>query len=90
LFLSIFHVLQCVCLIFHIFQCFSPYSRSYGVHKSFSTLFCFLAIFQIIEYSFLFFHVCQVSSHIPDPTVCTSHFPFFSVSHNIRGPTVCI
>jgi hypothetical protein len=37
MFLLIFQVLQCLCLIFHIFFLFfSPYSRSYIVHFSFS------------------------------------------------------
>ena len=38
-FLSILQVLQCAILIFHLFQCFSPYSRSSSVFVSFSTFF---------------------------------------------------
>jgi hypothetical protein len=39
-------------------------------------------------YISLFF---RVSRHIPDPTVCISHFShFLRVSRNIPGPTVCI
>ena len=34
---SILQVLQCAFLIFHDFECFSPYSWSYSVHFSFST-----------------------------------------------------
>jgi len=36
-FLAIFQVLQCVFLIFHFFQCFSPYFAFYCVCVSFST-----------------------------------------------------
>jgi hypothetical protein len=36
---AIFQVLQCAFLIFQVFQCFLPYSRSYSVHLSFSTMF---------------------------------------------------
>ena len=38
-FLSIIQDLQCVSLIFHVFQCYLPYFTSYSVHFSFSTLF---------------------------------------------------
>ena len=90
-FLAIFHVLQCTFFIFHVFQYFSPYSRSNSVFVLFSMSF-------------------QYSCHIPDPTVCISHFPLFSMSlaifHFLQciffifhyfqfschtpGPTVCI
>jgi hypothetical protein len=35
-FLSIIQVLQCAFLTFHVFECFSPYFRSYTMHISFS------------------------------------------------------
>ena len=66
---------------------------------SFSMIFSFLAIFQVLQWTFLnfppfsvflaIFHVLkcvflifcdfQFSRHIPDPTVCISHFSHFSV-----------
>ena len=57
-FLDKFQVLLCDFLIF--FPGLSPYSRSYSVQFSFSTLF-------------------SVSRHIPGHTVFVSHFPRFSV-----------
>ena len=43
-FLAISQVLQCTFLIFHLFQRFLPYSRSYHVSFSFYFLVSFLAI----------------------------------------------
>ena len=82
----IFHDLQfsrhtpgpIVCfLIFHDFHCFSLCSRSYTVCFSFSKVFSFFAITQILLVYFSFFMFYTVSHHIPGPTVCTSHFPRF-------------
>ena len=66
--------------IFHVFQCFSPYSSSYSVCVSFST-FQFSRHNQVLEcgFFFSFFMFLSVSLHIPGPTVCISHFPRFSV-----------
>jgi hypothetical protein len=52
-FLTIFQVLQCAFLIFQVFQCFSPYSRSYNVCVSFSPFFSFptVCIFHISRFS---------------------------------------
>ena len=65
--------------IFHGFHCFFPYSRSYTVCFSFSKVFSFFAITQILLVYFSFFMFYTVSHHIPGPTVCTSHFPRFWV-----------
>ena len=46
---------------------------------SFSLLFSFLAILQVLQYAFLILHVFQFSHHIPGPTACISHFPRFPV-----------
>ena len=46
--LDIFQVSQCLCSIFHVFQWFLPYSRSYHVSFSFSSFEIFLAIFQVL------------------------------------------
>jgi hypothetical protein len=79
-FLNIFHILQCAFLIFHVFECFSPYSRSYSVCFSFCTFFSvFLAIFHVLPCEFLIFLVCPFSRHILGPTLCVSHFPHISV-----------
>jgi hypothetical protein len=43
----------------HIFECFSPYSRSNSVCVSFCMFFSFLAIFQVLQGAFLIFHVFQ-------------------------------
>ena len=44
-----FHVIQCLFLIFHVFQFFSPKSRSYSVYFSYFTFSLFLAIFQVLN-----------------------------------------
>ena len=49
-FLAIFWVLEFAFLSFHFFLCFSPYSRSYSVHFSFST---FLSVSRHIPGLFL-------------------------------------
>ena len=51
--------LQCAFLIFHVFQCFSPYSRSNSVSVSFSMFSWFLAILEVLQCVFLIFHVFQ-------------------------------
>jgi hypothetical protein len=55
-FLSIIQVLQGVFLIFHVFQCFSPYFTSYFVCFSLSMIFSFLAILHVLQCVFLIFH----------------------------------
>jgi hypothetical protein len=77
-----------VYLIFHNFQCFLPYSRSYQLIFSISELVSFLAIFQVLQFESVIFLVGQFSRHIT--TVCIYHFYFFSVSHHIPGPTFCV
>ena len=47
--LHIIQVLQCLCSIFHVFQWFLPYSRSYHISFSFSSFDIFLAIFQVLK-----------------------------------------
>ena len=78
-FLAIFQVRKCTFLIFHVFQCFLLYSRSYSVHFSFLTFFGVFAIFQCLQCAFLIFYVFQFSQHIPGPRVCIAHFSRFSV-----------
>ena len=78
-FLAIFQVRKCTFLIFHVFQCFLPYSRSYSIHFSFLTFFGVFAIFQCLQCAFLIFYVFQFFQHIPGPRVCIAHFSRFSV-----------
>ena len=103
-FLTIIQVLECVFLIFHVFDCFWPYSRSYSVFPSFvphnrSNNVC-------ISFSMFF----QFSHHDPGSRVCISHFSRFwlfltvfqviqclclilqliTFSLNNTGPTLCV
>ena len=79
IFLFIIQVLQRLFLIFHFFECFSPYFTSYSV--------CFLfCTFFIVSHQVLcptmpvsLFPCLSVFRHDPGPTVCVSHFPRFSV-----------
>ena len=43
--------------LFHVFQCFSQYSRSYNISVSFSNFFSFLATMVVPQCVFLIFHV---------------------------------
>ena len=81
LFLAMFQVLQCVYLIFHDFQCFSPHSRSYQLIFSVSELVIFLDIFQVQHCAFLIFHGFHCFlPYSRSYSVCVSHFPRFFFS----------
>ena len=71
-------VLQREFLILQVFQCFSPYYRSYSVCVSFSRFFSFLTTFQVLQYVCLIFLVCQFIRHIPGATVGVSQFAHLS------------
>jgi hypothetical protein len=58
-FLSIFQVLPCVCLIFHVIQWYSVYFISHRVSFSFYSFSSFISIFQVLQYEFVIFHVFQ-------------------------------
>ena len=77
-FLTMIQGLECVFLIFHVFDCFWPYSRSYSVCVSFCNFLHFLAIIQVLHCVCIVSTFLTVSCHIPGPTVCVSHFPQFS------------
>ena len=78
-FLAIFQVLQCVYLIFHDFQCFLPYSRSYQLIFSISELVSFLDIFQVLQCTFLIFHIFHCFlPYYRSYSVCVSFSTFFS------------
>ena len=88
-FLAIFQVLPCEFLIFHLFQCFSPYSRSKCVFFSFSTFFCFLPIIQVLQCVFLIIHVFNCFlAYYGAYSVSFSFCTFFSVSRHITSPTM--
>ena len=63
-FLVIVHVLRFAFQIFYIFQCFSRYFKSYSVCFSFSMIFSFFAILQVLQCAFLIFHPFCVPRHI--------------------------
>ena len=90
LFLSIFKVIECLCLIFHVFQ-FSCHNQS---------LHCVFLIFKVFFLLFLtIFHVIQCISHFTGFSVFLAiiHFPLCEFqlfllcqfSRHIPGPTVC-
>jgi hypothetical protein len=92
-FLAIFQVLQSAFLIFHVFQCFSPYSISYDVCVSFFTFFNFLPIIQTYSAYFTFFTLSVFLSIFQLYNVCDSFSTVFFLClffHHIPGPTVCI
>ena len=93
-FLAIFQVIQCLCLnfhliqyssqwvfiIFHVFECFSPYFTFYIVCFSFSNFFLFLPIFQVLQCAFLIFHLFQCfSKYSKFYSVCFSFSMNFSI-----------
>ena len=74
---------------FHVFQCFSPYSRTYHVRFSFSTFVSFLAIFQVLQCVCLIFQVISLlSPYARYYSVHLSFFIFFSVSRHIPDLTM--
>ena len=89
--LAMLQVLKFALLIFHVFWCFSQYSRSNSVCVSFSTFLNFLAIFQVLVCIFLILHVFQC--FLPYPRSYSVHFSFFtfySVSCHIPGHSVFV
>ena len=65
---------------FTVFEHFSPYSRSFRFCVSFSMFFTISRINPGSYSVYLsFFTFSTVSSHIPSPTGCDSHFASFSV-----------
>ena len=80
-FLAIINVHQCV--FFFTFSRVSCHISCPSVCFSFSMIFSILATLHVLQCAFLSFHVFHFSRHNPDPTVCISHFPRFSVFLNI-------
>ena len=80
-------VLQCVFLIFHVFQ-FSCYTPGHTVCICLLPhVLMFLTTFPIKQCWYLIFHVFQFSRH--NPGVSISFFTLFKVSRHISHPTVC-
>jgi hypothetical protein len=87
-FLFIFHVLQCTFLIFHVFECFPPYSR------------LLRQIFQIFQFSWHILGPTVCISDFSRFSIFLAIFYFlqcvfllfndFQFSCHIPGPTVCI
>ena len=60
------------------------------MYFSFSVIFSFLAIFQVLQCAFLVFHVFQWFRHFSSPQVDVSQIPWFSVFCHIPRPPVDI
>ena len=75
-FLYILQVLQCAFLIFHVFECFLPYAKSYSICVSFTTFFSFLDIFQVMQCLCFIFHVFDC--FWPYSRSYSVHFSFFT------------
>jgi hypothetical protein len=78
-FLNIFKGLQCVFLIFHVFQVSPDIPGSTVSISHFSSFLVLLSIFQVIQYLCIIFHVFQFSFHNPGPPVCISNIYRFSL-----------
>ena len=78
-FLVIFQVLRCAFLLFHVFQCFLPYSSLYRFVSHFPRFSVFLPHYWSYSVYFSYFTFFTVSRHIPGPTMCVSLFARFSV-----------
>ena len=71
------------------FQCSSPYFTSYCLCFSFSIIYTFLTIFQVLQCAFLIFSLFTVSRHITPPTVHVYNFPWFSVNSTLFQVLQC-
>ena len=66
-------------------------SRSIVCAFHFSKFFCVLAIFQVLKWAFLIFHIFQCFSPFSRSySVCVSFCMFIHVTCNIPGPIVCV
>ena len=96
----IFHVFQFSChipskrvFLFHFphFSFFSRYYRSYSVFLTFSTFCICLAIYQVLQFAFLIFHVIHCfSPYSSSYGVCYPFLLVFSVSCHIPGTTILV
>ena len=74
---------------FYVSHCFLPHSRSYSVCFSFSTIFIFLSILQVLQCAFLIFPVFECFSTIQLKHGLCLIFDVFQFSRHIPGPRVC-
>jgi hypothetical protein len=89
IFLNIFLILQCAHLISQVFQCFSPYSRSYTVRSSFSVF--FIVSCHIPGPRLCISHFPLFSLFLPNSRAYpVSHFPSFSVFVALLQVILCI
>ena len=92
-FLAIFLFIQCLCIIFYVFQ-FCPHNPGPTVFISdFPRFSVFLAIFQVLRcdflsLSFFFFFIFQVYRYMPSSSVCSSNFHLFRCFSPYSGHTV--
>ena len=82
--------LQFAFLIFHVFQCFSPYSMSYSVCFSFSMIFSFPAILHVLQCAFLFSTFLLFLAIFQIKQCLFLIFHVFQFSCHIPVPTVCL
>ena len=68
---------QCISQ-FYVSHCFLPHSKYYSVCLSFSTIFIFFAILQVLQCAFLIFLFFNVSRQFILNSVCVSFSTFFS------------
>jgi hypothetical protein len=88
--LTIFQVLQCVCLIFLGLQFYCHFQVLQCTFLIFHVLQCFSPLLQILPWEILLFLLGQFSRHIPVLRVSVSHFACFSVFLSVfQGPIMC-
>jgi hypothetical protein len=89
-FLATFQVIQCLFLIFHVFQ-FSNQNPGPRVCISHTSRFSlFHSIFQVIQCLYLIFHVFQVSCHSTVPTMYFSYLKFPMYFKYLKFSLFCI
>jgi hypothetical protein len=85
-FLAIFHILQCVCLILHLFHCFLPYSRFYSRHFLFFNFSVFSPYFTCSSLCFSIFMILRFLDIIQALQCAFLIFHiFFQFSRHIPG-----
>jgi hypothetical protein len=87
-FLAIIQVLWCTFLLFHVFQFFSLYSRSYSVNLPFFMFFSVLR--HIPRHTVFVSHFSVFSPKSRSHSLYFLHFTFFTDSHHIPVPTMCV
>jgi hypothetical protein len=78
-FLAMFHVIQCLCLIFKVFQYLAIFEVLKCPFLMFHIFLYFSPYSRSSSVRFLFLTFFSFTDHVPDHTVFVSHFPCFSV-----------